>query len=338
MTTSISGKKNVLVTGGAGFIGSHLCERLLQEGARVICVDNFSTSHEQNINDLLQNGDFQFLRLDVNEPFDLESFMELQPFQIKFQGIQEIYHLACPTSVKKFDQFKMQTLLANSIGNRNIFDMAVRYRAKVLLTSSSVVYGPRTPERKMFTEEMEGSTDHLSPRGCYDEGKRFSETMLETYAQVHGIETKIARIFRTYGPRMPLFDGHLIPDFVLNAIDNKDLTVYGDESFTTSLMYVTDCVDGLMRLMNSPADVKVVNLGSDVDVKMVDVAQQIITATGSTAKVAFEAPLLFLSSLGLPSIARARESLGWMPLVRLEDGLRKTIEYVKANKILLTTL
>lgn len=332
-------RKNVLVTGGAGFIGSHLCERLLSEGARVICLDNFSTSHEQNINGLLQNADFQFLRLDVNEPIDLESFAELAHFQIKFHGIQEIYHLACPTSIKKFDQFKMQTLLANSVGTRNVLDVAVRYRAKFLLASSSVVYGARTDERKTFLEESEGVVDHLSPRGCYDEGKRFAETMTETYASVHNLETKIARIFRTYGPRMPLFDGHLIPDFVLAAIDNKDLTIYGDEAFTTSLLYVTDCVDGLIRLMASGPETKVVNLGSDVDLKMTDVAEEIINLVGSsTSKVRYEAPLVFLTSLGLPSIVRAREALGWLPLVRLEDGLKKTIEYVNANKILLTSL
>ncbi len=331
-------KKNILVTGGAGFIGSHLCERLLDGGNRVICIDNFSTSHEQNINQLLQHPDFQFLRLDVNEPIDLEKFPELDGFKIKFAGIQEIYHLACPTTIKKFDQFKMQTLLSNSVGNQHILDVAVRYKAKVLLSSSAVVYGPRREGVKMFREDSEGILDHLSPRACYDEGRRFSETMFETYAQVHGIEVKIARIFRTYGPRMPLFDGHLIPDFVLNAIDGKDLVIYGDEKFSTSLVYVTDVVDGLVRLMGTGKEVKIVNLGSDVDLPIADVAKKVIEMVGSTSAVKFEAPLVFLTSLGLPDITQAKEALGWLPLVRLEDGLRKTIEYVKANKILLTSL
>lgn len=335
---TIGKTRNVLVTGGAGFIGSHLCERLISEGARVICIDNFSTSHEQNINSLLQSSNFQFLRLDVNEPIDLEKFPELEAFQIRFEGIQEIYHLACPTTIKKFDQFKIQTLLSNSVGTRNTLDLAVRYHAKILLGSSSVVYGNRTPERRIFQEEMEGVVDHLSPRGCYDEGKRFAETMFSTYHQVHGIEIKIARVFRTYGPRMPLFDGHLIPDFVLSAIDKKDLVIYGDESFTTSLCYVSDVVDGLIRLMASPKDIQVVNIGSDVDMKIMDVAKQVIALTGSTSQVRFEPGLVFLTQLGLPDITRAKEALGWLPLVRLEDGLRKTIEYVKANKILLTSL
>ncbi len=331
-------KKNILVTGGAGFIGSHLCERLLQDGNRVICIDNFSTSHVQNINQLLQHPDFQFLRIDVNEPIDLEFFPELASFQVKFQGLQEIYHLACPTTIKKFDQFKMQTLLTNSVGTRNVLDLAVRYKSKILLSSSSVVYGPRRKEVRAFSEEMEGLIDHLSPRACYDEGRRFAESMFATYEQVYGIEIKIARIFRTYGPRMPLFDGHLIPDFVLNAIDNKELVIYGDESFMTSLCYVTDVVDGMLRLMASEKEVRVVNIGGDQDIKIVDVAKKIIAMTESQSTVRFEPSLLFLSSLGLPNIQRAKEELGWLPLVLLEDGLKRTIEYVKANKILLTTL
>ncbi|MDO8312998.1 MAG: NAD-dependent epimerase/dehydratase family protein [Sideroxyarcus sp.] len=326
------------MTGGAGFIGSHLCERLLDAGNRVVCIDNFSTSHEQNINQLLQNADFQFLRLDVNEPIDLEKFPELDAFKIKFQGINEIYHLACPTTIKKFDQFKMQTLLSNSIGNQHVLDLAVRYKSKILLSSSAVVYGPRREGVKVFKEDSEGILDHLSPRACYDEGRRFSETMFETYSQVHGIEIKIARIFRTYGPRMPLFDGHMIPDFVLNAIDGKELVIYGDEKFSTSLVYVTDVVDGLVRLMASGKEVKLVNIGSDVDLPIADVAKKVVEMVGSASPVKFEPPLLFLTSLGLPDITCAKESLGWLPLVRLEDGLRKTIEYVKANKILLTSM
>ncbi|MEK7665658.1 MAG: NAD-dependent epimerase/dehydratase family protein [Patescibacteria group bacterium] len=338
MPTGSDKIKNIVVTGGAGFIGSHLCERLLHDGNRVICVDNFATSHEQNVNGLLQNPNFQFLRLDVNEQFDLSEFPELGAFKLKFQGVQEIYHLACPTTVKKFDQYKMQTLLTNSIGTRHVLDMAVKYRARILFSSSSVVYGGRTDGRLIFHEEDEGAFDHLSPRACYDEGKRFAETMCATYNQVHGIEIKIARIFRTYGPRMPLFDGHLIPDFVLSAIDNKPLVIYGTESFRTSLCYVTDVVDGIIRLMASPSDVQVVNIGSDQDVALKDVAQKVIEMTGSNSTIIFEQNLAFLTELGLPSIARAKELLGWLALVRLEDGLTKTIEYIRANKILLTSL
>ncbi|MBU1907357.1 SDR family NAD(P)-dependent oxidoreductase [Patescibacteria group bacterium] len=329
--------KTVLVTGGAGFIGSHLCERLLKDGARVVCIDNFSTSHVRNIEALLQNPNFFFLRLDVNVPFNLEKMSELEPLKIPYDGIQEIYHLACPTTIKKFDEFKIQTLLSNSVGNYHVLEIATKYKSKILLASTSVIYGSRSDDELYFEEDFQGVVDHLSPRACYDEGKRFSETMFETYRQVHGLETKIARIFRTYGPRMPLFDGHMIPDYVLNALENKDLVINGDESFSTSLVYITDVVDGLVRLMASSPETGPVNLGDDKDLKMVDVAKKIIELTGSTSKVKFEAPLPFLTELGLPRIARARE-LGWLPLVRLEDGLTKTIEDIRANKILLTQL
>lgn len=328
-------KTNVLVTGGAGFIGSHLCERLLEEGKRVICLDNFSTSNHQNIASLLQNPEFKFLRLDVTEPFDLERYAELAAFKVPFLGIQEIYHLACPTTIKKFEEYKVQTLLANSIGNYHVLEIARKYKSKVLLSSSSVVYGERKGDDVYVSEDDQGIVDHLSPRACYDEGRRFSETMFETYRQRFDLDTRIARVFRTYGPRMPLFDGHLIPDFILNALDNKDLVIYGDKNFHTSLIYVTDAVDGLMRLMNAQEYAGPVNIGSDIDVLVEDVAKMIITETSSTSKVTYEDKLTFLSELALPRIAKAKE-LGWFPLVRLEDGLRKTIEYMKVNRLVLT--
>ncbi len=327
-------KKNVLVTGGAGFLGSFLCEQLLKD-SRVICVDNFVTSSESNIDQLLKNPDFEFIRHDFNQPFDPESFPELMRFKIKFQGIQEIYHLACPTSPKKFDQYKIQTLLANSQAVKNALDLAVRYHSKALLASASVVYGPRLADNRPYKEEDFGSVNALSPRACYDEGKRYAETMFETYRQVYSVETKIARIFRTYGPRMPLFDGQMVPDFVTNALDNKDLVIYGDETFRTSLTYVTDIVDGMMKLMAAPSDIGPVNLGSDLDIPLIDVAQRIIEMTGSTSRITFEPPLLFMSQLGLPDIAKAKEKLGWLPLVRLDEGLKRSIDYTVAHKSLL---
>jgi UDP-glucuronate decarboxylase len=174
---------------------------------------------------------------------------------------------------------------------------------------------------------------HLTPRACYDEGKRFSETMFETYKQVHGLDTRIARIFRTYGPRMPLFDGHLIPDFILNALDGKDLVMYGGEDFRTSLVFVTDLVDGLIRFMGAKEVPGPVNIGSDLDHPIKDVAEMIIKMTDSSSKAVPGENFEFLSELALPSIERAKD-FGWFPLVRLEDGLRRTIEYMKANKLL----
>jgi UDP-glucuronate decarboxylase len=328
-------KKNILVTGGAGFVGSHLCERLIKDGHRVVCIDNFATGHVRNIETLLQIPDFQFIRLDVNEPFDLEKYSELAAFKIPFQGFQEIYHLACPTSIKNFDQFIIQTLLSNSLGNYPVLEIAKKYRTKVLLGSSSVIYGDRPNDDHYVEEDKKGIVDHLSPRACYDEGKRFSETMFETYRQVHGIDAKIARIFRTYGPRMPLNDGHLIPDFIFNALDGKDLVIYGSKEFKTSLVYVTDLVDGLIRLMKTSEDIGPVNIGSDFDMSIVDVAQKIIDMTGSKSSIVHEDPLPFLTELALPRIQKAKD-LGWLPLMRLEDGLEKTIEYLKANRILLS--
>ncbi|MEK7620687.1 MAG: NAD-dependent epimerase/dehydratase family protein [Patescibacteria group bacterium] len=329
--------KNILVTGGAGFIGSFLCEHLLADGHRVICVDNLATGDTKNINTLMQNQNFRFIRLDVNQPFDLESFAELAAFKLPFQGIQEIYHFACPTSIKNFDQFKIQTLLSSSLGNYYVLELAKKYRARILLASSSVVYGTRKDKTGLVGEEELGVVDQLTPRACYDEGKRFSETMFETYRQVHSLEIRIARIFRTFGPRMPLFDGQLIPDFILNALDGKDLVMYGGRGFRTSLCYITDVVDGIVRIMDAREYAGPVNLGSDVDLSLEEVAAQIISMTGSSSKIVEGENFVFLSELALPRIERAKE-LGWFPLVRLEDGLRQTIEYMKANKLLLSSL
>ncbi|HLC70331.1 MAG TPA: NAD-dependent epimerase/dehydratase family protein [Patescibacteria group bacterium] len=331
MDTPIFEKKNVLVTGGAGFIGSHLCERLLKE-AKVICLDDFSNSNPQNINHLLQYPDFEFIKYDVNQPIDLDQFEELNKFKVKFQGIQEVYHLACPTSPKDFEKLKLKSLWANSQAMINTLDLAVKYKAKYVFTSSSVVYGEATLDKEVFKEEEEGIVDHLSPRACYDEGKRFAETCVETYRQVYGVDAKIARVFTTYGPRMKLFEGQLIPDFVINALEGKDLVIYGDESFSYALCYVSDLVDGLVRLMNTGPEVKLVNMGNDDMVKMADVAKKIMEMTDSKSKLKFEAPLLFLTRKGAPDLHYAKETLGWLPLVRLEDGLRKTIDYVIANK------
>src|SRR3989338_9217001 len=330
MDIPIFEKKNVVVTGGAGFIGSHFCGRLLKE-ANVICVDNFSNSHPNAINHLLQYPDFEFINYDVNKPIDLDAFDELDKFKVKFQGIQEIYHLACPTNPKNFEKLKMQSLWANSSAMINTLDLAVKYHARYLFPSSAVIYGEAQSDR-VFKETDLGAVDHLSLRACYDEGKRFAETCAATYQQVHGLDVKIARVFTTYGPHMRLFEGQLIPDFIVNALEGKNLVLYGDEDFSTSLCYVTDMVDGLARLMAADPEVRVANVGGDATVKYKDVAEQIIAMTNSVSQLVMEKPLLFLSKKGTPDISYAKEKLGWLPLVRLEDGLRKTIDYVIAHK------
>ncbi len=327
----IFGKKNVLITGGAGFIGSHLCEALLKKN-RIICLDDLTNSHLNNIEHLLKDPDFEFIKVDINNTFNLEDLPELERFKIKFQGIQEIYHLACPTTAQNFDKQKMQTLLANSVGNKNILDLAVKYNSKILFGSSSVIYGPKRSDDARIKEQEWGSVNLLSPRACYDEGKRFSETMFQTYSQVNNLEIKIARIFRTYGPRLKLFDGQMIVDFIISALHNEDLVIYGDETFSSSLMYVSDLIDGLIKLMEAPRDIGPVNFGDDRAYLLNDVAKLIISKLNSSSRVRFDPPLQFITSLGVPDISKAKEALGWFPLVSLEDGLKKTIDYTIAHE------
>ena len=327
-------KKNVLVTGGAGFIGSHLCEALLKE-AKVICMDNLISGSLQNVDHLLKYPDFVFLKHDVNDPIEFVKWPELEKFKVQFQGIQEIYHLACPTSPKDFNTYRIDTLKANSVSMINILNLAVQWHSKVLFHSSSVIYGPRPAQGMFVPEEYHGIVNHISPRACYDEGKRFAETMMATYRDVYGIAIRIARIFRTYGPRVRLGIGEMIPDFVVSALEGKPLDVFGDKNFRTSLCYINDMVDGLLKLMNSETDPGPVNLGSDEDLLIADVAQKIIELTGSSSKVVYRPPLLFMSQLPLPDIRRAKEELGWFPITRLEDGLKRMIEYTRAKKSLL---
>lgn len=330
--TPIFEKKNVLVTGGAGFIGSHLCERLIRE-AKVICLDDFSNSHPQNINHLLQYPDFEFVNCDVNKPINLEQYPELDKFKIKFQGVQEIYHLACPTSPVDFEKLKLKSLWANSSAMINTLDLAVKYRASYLFSSSSVVYGAATAEHPSFKESYEGIVDHLSPHACYDEGKRFAETCVETYRQVFGINTKIARIFTTYGARMKLYQGNVIIDWITNALDGKEVVVHQDDGFAGSLCYVSDVVDALSRLMGSSDDVRVANVGNDQVIDMMDVAKRIVSMTESSSNVVLGPPISYSAiRKGSPDLALTKEKLGWFPLVPLRDGLRKTVDYVIANK------
>lgn len=329
-------KKNIIVTGGAGFIGSFLCEALLKQGHRVICIDDFSTGHVRNINPYLSNPNFQFLRLDITKPFDLAQFSELEPFNIQFTGIQEIYHLASPTSINDFDAFRIPTALTNSLGTHYILEQAKKYKSRFLLGSTSVVYGGRTDEQQVFDEQYRGMVDHLSPRACYDESKRFAETLTQVYADEYQLDIRIARIFRTYGPRMPVFDGYMIPDMILAALNGESLVLTGHERFQTSLLYVADAVDGLMRLMQYQGEEKIMNIGSDQDLQMMDVAKKIIALTQSSSKVEVGDEHLFLTELGLPNIDVAKEKLGWLPVVQLEQGLGKTIDYIRANKLLLT--
>lgn len=326
-------KKNILVTGGAGFIGSHLCDELIRDN-KVICLDNFSTGDEKNIDHLLSNRDFEFVKHDVSEPLDFERLPELKKFRVQFQGIQEIYHLACPTSPLYFENNKLDNLKANSLGVKNVLDLAVRYRAKIVHFSSSVVYGPRRDDKIKVKEEDIGAVDQLSPRSSYDEGKRFAETLVFNYRQIFKVDAKIIRLFRIYGPRMKLSEGHMIPDFINNSLENKDLIVTGDENFSSSFCYVSDVINAARRMMESDL-AGPINIGSDLDLKITEVAKKIIARLGSKSKISFSPKMLFMTPLCLPDIRRAREELGWMPIVNLEKGLDLTIEDLRAGKGLL---
>ncbi len=323
-------KKNVLVIGGAGFIGSHLCDELIKS-AKVICLDNFITGSEKNIDHLLAEENFEFIRHDINQPINLEKFPELQKFKIEFQGIQEIYNLACPMSPKNFIKNKIETILVNSYGVKNALDLAVKYKSKFLHSSSSVVYGLEQNNKDRKGEDDLGRVDFLSDRAAYDEGKRFAETIVNNYRTELGVDTKIVRFFRIYGPRMKLSDFQMIPDFIDNALENKNLRIFGDENFSSSFCYISDCIDGAMKLMETEFSGPV-NIGSDVPVKLVDLARKIIDKIGSASKIEFTDKVLFMSPLCLPDITKAKNELGWMPVVYLEKGLEKTIYELRASK------
>lgn len=324
-------KKNVLVAGGAGFIGSHLCDELVKT-CKVICVDNFISGSEKNIDHLLSNPDFSFINHDLAKPLDLNSIAGLEKFKVQFQGIQEIYNLACPLSPRHFLDNRLAILDSNSIVTKNLLDLAVQNNAKLLHFSSSVVYGSRDINdiHHKAKESDLGVFDHLSARSCYDEGKRFAETMVTNYRDIYNLDTKIIRVFRVYGPRMSLNDDQLIPDMISNALDGKDLVIFGDHNFSSSFCYVEDVVDAAIKIINSDISGPL-NVGSDVDVNLTDLANLIIKETESSSKIVYEEQKLFLSELVLPDIYRARNELGWMPIVTLENGIKKTIFSLQAR-------
>ncbi len=329
MSPVIFDKKNVLVVGGAGFIGSNLCDELVKEN-KVICIDNFSGGNVENINHLLSNPNFVFINHNLSTPIDLESLVELEKFKISFQGIQEIYNLACPMSAKNFIDNRDKILLANSYVVKNALDIALKYNSRFLQFSSSVVYGLRSGDGKI-KEDYVGRVDHLSDRGCYDEGKRFAESFVNTYRQMFNLDAKIIRLFRTYGPRMALYDDQMLPDFVNNALNNDDIVIFGDENFSSSLCYVDDVIDAAVKVIRSEFSGPF-NVGSEDDVRLYDVAKMIIEMTESDSKIVFEPNKIFMTQLNVPDTYKLRNDLGWMPVVTLENGLKKTILDLEANR------
>ncbi len=307
-------KKKILVTGGAGFLGSHLCERLLREGNEVVCLDNYFTGQKQNVVHLLENPFFEMIRHDVTMPFFIE--------------VDEIYNLACPASPIHYQYNPIKTVKTSVMGAINMLGLAKRIKAKVLQASTSEVYGD--PEVHPQTEEYWGHVNPIGPRSCYDEGKRVAETLFINYHKQNDVRIKIIRIFNTYGPRMHPHDGRVVSNFIVQALDGEDITIYGDGSQTRSFCYVDDLLDGMIRLMNSREDfIGPVNVGNPGEFTMLELAELVLKLTGSRSKIVYM-PLPADDPLQRqPNIELARKELGWEPTIPLEEGLRKTIDYFK---------
>jgi UDP-glucuronate decarboxylase len=309
-------RKRVLVTGGAGFLGSFLCERLLDENCDVVCVDNFYTGTKRNIVHLLDNPYFEVVRHDITFPLYLE--------------VDEIYNFACPASPIHYQNDPVQTTKVNVHGSINMLGLAKRTRAKILQASTSEVYGNPTVHPQ--TEDYWGNVNCVGIRSCYDEGKRCAETLFFDYYRQHQLNIRVVRIFNTYGPRMHPNDGRVVSNFILQALKNEDITVYGDGRQTRSFCYVDDMIDGVIRMMNAPNGFTgPVNLGNPDEFTILELAEKIIALTGSQSKIIFK-PLPQDDPLQRkPNIELARAELKWKPQIQLEAGLKQAIEYFKTQ-------
>ena len=307
-------RKRVLVTGGAGCLGSFLCERLLQENCDVVCVDNFYTGTKQNIVHLLENPYFELVRHDITFPLYLE--------------VDEIYNFACPASPIHYQNDPVQTTKVNVHGSINMLGLAKRTKAKILQASTSEVYGDPTVHPQ--TEDYWGNVNCVGIRSCYDEGKRCAETLFFDYYRQHQLNIRVVRIFNTYGPRMHPNDGRVVSNFILQALNNSDITVYGDGKQTRSFCYVDDLIEGVIQMMNTPGDFTgPVNLGNPEEYSILELAEKIIALTRSKSKIVFE-PLPQDDPLQRkPNIELARDKLKWEPRKQLEAGLEETINYFR---------
>ncbi len=307
--------KRILVTGGAGFIGSHLCTRLVEQGHDIICIDNFFTSQKNNITHLLGKPNFELLRHDVTHPLWLE--------------VDEIYNLACPASPVHYQYNPIKTIKTSIVGAINVLGMAKRTNAKVLQASTSEVYGDPTehPQRETYR----GNVNPIGPRACYDEGKRCAETLFFDYHRSNGVNIRVVRIFNTYGPRMHPYDGRVVSNFILQALVNKDITLYGDGSQTRSFCFVDDLVEGLIRMMEAPDDViGPINLGNPGEFTIRQLAELVIKLTSSTSKLVFRPLPVDDPVRREPDITLARKHLNWSPTIPLEQGLKRTVDYFKS--------
>ena len=305
-------RRTVLVTGGAGFIGSHLIDQLIAGGHDVVCVDNFFTGSKRNIEHLLGNPRFELLRHDVTFPLYIE--------------VDEIYNLACPASPVHYQRDPVQTTKTSVHGAINMLGIAKRLRCRIFQASTSEVYGD--PSVHPQTEDYWGNVNPIGPRSCYDEGKRCAETLFFDYHRQHALEIKVARIFNTYGPRMQLHDGRVVSNLVVQALKGEPITIYGDGSQTRSFCYVDDLVDGMIRLMNSDRTLTgPINLGNPNEISIRTLAEQIIALTGSRSKLSFRDKPTDDPERRRPDISQAKAALDWSPTVELRDGLKKTISY-----------
>jgi len=309
-------RKRILITGGAGFLGSHLCERLLKEGNEVLCLDNFFTGTKENIIHLMDNHHFELIRHDVEFPIHLE--------------VDEIYNLACPASPIHYQHNPIHTTKTSIMGALNMLGLAKRQHAKIMQASTSEVYGD--PEVHPQTETYWGNVNPIGFRSCYDEGKRCAETLFFDYYREHKLKIKVARIFNTYGPRMHPSDGRVVSNFIIQALKGEDITIYGDGSQTRSFCYVDELIDGFIRLMASPDEFTgPVNLGNPIEFTIKELAEKVIDMTGSKSILSYK-PLPYDDpKQRQPDIKLAKKELGWEPRIKLEEGLVKTIQYFNSQ-------
>jgi UDP-glucuronate decarboxylase len=303
----------ILVTGGAGFIGSHLVEQLLAEGHEVLSLDNYFTGNKANLRHLLHLTKLELIRHDVVNPIMLE--------------VDQIYHLACPASPVHYQYNPVKTIKTNVMGTLNMLGLAKRVKARILLASTSEIYGD--PQVHPQREDYWGNVNCLGPRSCYDEGKRVAETLMMDYHRQNGVDIRIARIFNTYGPRMAVNDGRVVSNFCVQALTGQDITIYGDGSQTRSFCYISDLVDGLIRLMSREACHEPVNLGNPEEFTILELAQKILSMTQGSVQLVFRPLPPDDPVKRRPDITRAQEFLGWQPTVPLTSGLKKTIPYFK---------
>ncbi|WP_026652421.1 UDP-glucuronic acid decarboxylase family protein [Butyrivibrio proteoclasticus] len=307
-------RKRILVTGGAGFLGSHLCEKLLDQGNDVICVDNLFTGSKDNIRHLMDNNYFEFIRHDITQPIYVE--------------VDQIYNLACPASPIHYQHDPIATGKTSIMGALNTLGLAKRCNARILQASTSEVYGD--PEVHPQPETYRGCVNPIGPRSCYDEGKRMAETLFFDYHRQHGVDIKVIRIFNTYGPRMSANDGRVISNFIVQALKSEDITIYGDGKQTRSFCYVDDLIDGMIKMMNSRDDFHgPVNIGNPGEFTMLELAELVIKLAGSDSKIVYKPLPQDDPMQRQPVIDLAKKELDWEPTIKLEEGLARTIEYFR---------